>query len=359
VHWLWLALPGIFLAVSAYLLWWHIHIFRTYIPYVVRIFLEPPLFIVPFGKPIADAEEVTFPSTDKLTLHGCYLRARGQRRGLILFGLEYGTNRWSCQAYCEFLREQGYDIFTFEMRGQGDSPAHEGYQPLQWVTEFEVQDFQAALAYLKGRCDADPRGIGFFGLSKGAGAGLVAAATDSYVRCLVTDGMFGTYATMLPYMRKWIFIYAESHRLARWVPTWYYRHAANVALKKISAERKCRFPRLGKALPRLAPRPLLMIHGGADNYIKPEMAQSLFELAREPKELWVVEGAKHNQAMNQATDEYQRRLLAFFDQHLAAAAPPNGVLEPQTQELPELGLVPTVPVGTQSGRSASRLGPAS
>ncbi|MBI3406852.1 MAG: alpha/beta fold hydrolase [Planctomycetes bacterium] len=329
MHWLWFALPGVFLLFSAYLLWWHIHIFRTYLPFVGRIFQEQPLFIVPFGKPIPDAEEIKFPTTDNLTLQGCYIRARGERKGVILFGLEFRTNRWSCQSYCDFLREAGYDVFSFEMRGQGDSPSHEGYEPLQWVTEFEVRDFESALAYLKGRGDADPNGVGFFGLSKGAGAGMIAASADPYVRCLVTDGMFGTYSTMLPYMRKWIVIYSKNPRLAAMLPTWYYHHAANVALRGICAERGCRFPRLSKALPRVAPRPILMIHGGADNYIKPEMAKKLFETAGAPKDLWIVEGAKHNQAINQAAGEYQRRVLGFFEKHLThgnGAESGNGVL---------------------------------
>jgi fermentation-respiration switch protein FrsA (DUF1100 family) len=64
-----------------------------------------------------------------------------------------------------------------------------------------------------------------------------------------------------------------------------------------------------------------MIHGGADTYIKPVMARALFAYARPPKELWVVEGAKHNQAPNAAGDEYRRRVLAFFDRHLAGATP--------------------------------------
>ena len=58
---------------------------------------------------------------------------------MILFGLEFGSNRWSCVPYCEFLREAGYDVFTFEPRDQGDSPAQPGYEPLQWVTDFEVE----------------------------------------------------------------------------------------------------------------------------------------------------------------------------------------------------------------------------
>ena len=38
----------------------------------------------------------------------------------------------------EFLREAGYDIFTFEMRGQGDSTKPTDYEPLQWVTNLDM-----------------------------------------------------------------------------------------------------------------------------------------------------------------------------------------------------------------------------
>ena len=79
---------------------------------------------------------------------------------------------------------------------------------------------------------------------------------------------------------------------------------------------------------KLAPRPLLMIHGGADNYIKPDMARALFELARAPKDFWLVASAKHNQSFQVAADEYKSRVLAFFDQHLGGIPHPwaNGTL---------------------------------
>jgi pimeloyl-ACP methyl ester carboxylesterase len=169
---------------------------------------------------------------------------------------------------------------------------------------------------MKARPDADPRGIGFFGISKGGSAGLFVAAEDPYVRCFVTDGIFAAHTTMVPYMKRWIHIYTHRAWVANLLPHWYYSYAANYSLRKISEERGCDFPSLERMMRRLAPRPLLMIHGGGDNYIKPEMARALFERAREPKELWLVDKAKHNQALDVAGDEYRRRVLAFFNKHL-------------------------------------------
>ena len=292
-----------------------------YLDFLVRIFQEKPLFIVPRGQPDAEAEDLRFPTSDGLTLAGCYFKAKGPRRGVVLFGLEFGSNRWACIQYCDHLREAGYDVFTFEPRNQGDSDKLPAYEPLQWVTEYEIEDTRAAIRYLRGRADADPNGIGFFGISKGAGAGLFVAAEDSYIRCCVTDGVFATYTVLVPYMRQWFRIYNNRYWVQGLLPSWYYGSLGLAGLRRIEKQRQCRFPHLENYVPRIAPRPVLMIHGGGDTYIRPEMAEALFEKAGQPRELWVVPGAKHNQALQLANGEYQDRVRAFFDRHLTSATP--------------------------------------
>jgi uncharacterized protein len=321
VVWLWLGL-GVFLsiplAVVAFLVWLYFNLMGQHLQFLVRCFLQKPLFIIPRGQPVPEAEDVSLPTEDGLTLRGCYLRTQQRHRlGVILFGLEYGSSRWACVPYCQALLDHGFDIFSFEPRGQGESDSQPGYEPLQWVTDYEVRDFRAALAYLKGRPDADPKGIGFFGISKGGSAGLIVAADDPSVRCFVTDGIFATYSTMVPYLQKWIAIVSTRYRLQRALPAWYYGLFAYAGMREVYRQHGWRFPSLERALPKLAPRPLLMIQGEADTYIKPTMALALFAKARPPKELWVVRDAKHNQALAVAGDEYQQRVLDFFCRHLA------------------------------------------
>ena len=48
-------------------------------------------------------------------------------------------------------------MFAYEPRNQGKSESIPGYEPLQWIANYEVEDARAALAYLKGRPDKDPR----------------------------------------------------------------------------------------------------------------------------------------------------------------------------------------------------------
>jgi pimeloyl-ACP methyl ester carboxylesterase len=299
-----------------------------FLDFVIRVFEEKPLFIVPRGEPVADAEDVRFPTTNGLTLCGCYLRTcQPRRQGVILFGLEFGSNRWAAVPYCQFLLDNGFDVFAFESRGQGESNQQPGYEPIQWVTGHEVDDCKAALAYLRGRTDADPRGVGFFGMSKGGSAGLLAAADDPLVRCFVTDGIFSTRGTMVPFMRRWVTIVSNRYRLQALLPILLYRLIAEAGLRRLCRERGLSFPALEKALPKLTPRPLLMIHGQADSYIWPEMAEALFDRARAPKQFWLVNGAKHNQALQVAGEEYRCRVLAFFQAHLAEAPAPDSVPE--------------------------------
>lgn len=321
MSWLWIGLSVLLGMVALLIVGWtsfFYYIKWSFFEKLLRIFQEKPLFIIPRGKPVDDAEDITLHTPDGLKLIGCYLKTRQPRRkGVILFGLEFGSNRWACVPYCEFLRDAGFDIFTFEYRNQGDSDYLKGYDPLQWVTSYEVEDFRAALDYLKSRPDADPRGVGLFGISKGAGAGVLASVKDDYVRCFVTDGMFATHTTMVPYMRKWIAIYSTRIRIQRIIPTWYYAWFAHLGLRQIEKDRHCHFPHLERNIQRLSPRPLLMIHGGGDTYIKPEMARALFDRAGQPKEFWLVDKAKHNQSFHLAHEEYKKRVLEFFLTHLA------------------------------------------
>ena len=60
----------------------------------------------------------------------------------------------------------------------------------------------------------------------------------------------------------------------------------------------------------LSPIPLLFIHGDADTIVPLHHSQRLYELAGFPKDLWVVPGAGHIQAMKDK--EVRRRLKQYL-----------------------------------------------
>ncbi len=294
--------------------YWYVRLFH--LDSLQRIFVEKPLFIIPRGEFDPAAEEIRLPIADGMNLQGVYFKAHsGPRKGVILFGIEYGADRWSCRSYCDPLLDAGFDVFAYEPRNQGKSDAIPNYEPLQWITSSEVADARSALAYLKSRADADPKGVGFFGVSKGANAGLALMSEDASIRCGATDGAFGLLSVMLPYMRHWIGIYNRRYLVHGLMPAWFYAHMARVGMRRVERERRVRFFHLEDRARRIR-QPLLMIHGEADSYIKVVMARAIFDRATGPKEFWAVPGARHNQSVGLAGDEYARRVVAFFEANL-------------------------------------------
>jgi pimeloyl-ACP methyl ester carboxylesterase len=307
-----------------------IYLAVRYVPVINRIFHEQPLFFPLRVTPKEKGELVEFTSEDGLKLAGSYFKARTDgRAGVIVFCHEFLSNRWSCQAYVDSLRDLGFDIFSFDFRNHGNSGKAEGYKPIQWLTDHEVKDLRAALAYLRTRPDRDPAGFGLFGVSRGGNTALVVAAEQPDVWGVVTDGAFPTRGTMYTYIMKWAEIYITVPALRKAIPKFCYHYVSWMARQSSQRQLKCKFPNVEKAVSRLSPRPWLAIHGEKDTYIGPGIARDLVERARQPKDLWIVAGAKHNRCREREPEAYAARLLDFVDRF----APRRLVINPSSDEL--------------------------
>ena len=60
--------------------------------------------------------------------------------------------------------------------------------------------------------------------------------------------------------------------------------------------------------------PLLIIHGSDDEIIPVEMGRRLYAAAREPKELYIIPGAHHNDTYVVGGQDYFERLKSFINQ---------------------------------------------
>lgn len=314
-----------------------IHVAIRYSPIVGRILTESPLFLPLRVAPVVnDGETVTFPTKDGLKLAGTYFTARTPTRlGVLVFCHEYLSDRWSYRPYTDYLRDLGFDIFTFDFRNHGQSEKDPEYKPLQWVTNHETADLQAALNYLRSRPDHDSAGFGLYGISRGGGTALATAAANPDVWGVITDGAFATRGTMLAYILRWAEIYVGSPFLWKRMPLWVFYYVGWTGRLKAQRMLRCRFPDVERAVARLSPRPWLMIHGAKDAYIGPEIARQLFAEAREPKEMWIVPGAKHNRCREVQPEAYAERITTF----LGRVAP--------RRALPKEALVAAVPVALE------------
>jgi pimeloyl-ACP methyl ester carboxylesterase len=289
-----------------------------YTPIIGRIFEEKPMFLPLRLAPGEEGEEVRFTTADGMTLAGTYLPRRSQgRAGLMVFCHEFLSDRWSYRPYADSLRDRGFDLFTFDFRNHGASASHPDYRPLQWVSDHEVNDLDAALAYLRARPDHDRAGFGLFGISRGGGTALVVGSRASDVWGVITDGAFPTRGTMLAYILRWAQIFVTSRViyaiLRDFAPNKVFSMLSWIARLRAQRRLRCRFPDIERAASRLSPRPWLMIHGAKDAYIGPEIAEKLFSEAKEPKESWIVAKAKHNRCREVEPEAYSARVSAFLE----------------------------------------------
>ena len=76
-------------------------------------------------------------------------------------------------------------------------------------------------------------------------------------------------------------------------------------------------PSLVDLVPRIAPRPLLLIGAGNDNGGE-DLQPHYLAAAKQPKAFWTIPEATHTGGYAARPDDYVRRVTAFFDAALNA-----------------------------------------
>jgi hypothetical protein len=74
-------------------------------------------------------------------------------------------------------------------------------------------------------------------------------------------------------------------------------------------------PSLTDLIPRIAPRPLLLIYAGHGTGGE-ELSPTYFRAARQPKSLWKIPEARHLGGLEARPVAYESRVVGFFDRAL-------------------------------------------
>jgi fermentation-respiration switch protein FrsA (DUF1100 family) len=243
-------------------------------------------------------EPVAFTSLgDGLALRGWYLPATGQRAVVLVHGID--GNRWDTfhhqDQLAALLVHAGYDVLTFDLRGSGESGGDR--LGLGWL---ERQDVAGAVQYVRMRGVAPGR-IGLWGQSFGASAVLLAAPELASVGAVISDAAFADVRPLLDGE-----IHTRTGLPSVFTPglSLFAKALYGLDLSTIPPER---------AVPRIAPRPILFIHGAADPRIPVDHAYRLKAAARgAADELWVVPGAGHVLSFDAQPAAYATNVLAFY-----------------------------------------------
>ncbi|HXV56978.1 MAG TPA: alpha/beta fold hydrolase [Gaiellaceae bacterium] len=236
-------------------------------------------------------EEVTITTEDGLDLAGWYVPSENGAAVIVFPG------RTSRVPHARLLADAGYGVLMVDMRGQGESEGDPNL--LGWDSP---KDLAAAIDFLRARPDVEEGRIGGIGFSVGGEQMIQAAAENEALRAVVSEGAGerSWRETSLQPNGGWPGI-AE-------VAVW------NAVVAVISGDAPP--PSLEDLVAEISPRPLFLIHArhgqGGEN-----LNPVYFEAAGEPKELWEITTGGHTEGLASEGEEYERRVLGFFDDALA------------------------------------------
>lgn len=241
-------------------------------------------------------EDVALSTPDGLRLAAWYVPAEAPTDRAVLLLHGHTASRAQVLPQARLLRD--YNCLLLDFRNQGDSePACSGLGVL------ETADVRTALDWLVARGQAR---IGALGISMGGAALLREAAGDARVCGVVVDGTYARLRAVVT-QRARVRGYPLPELLARAVVLEAGRRTGR-RLEALEPE---------AAIARLAPRPVLIIQGTADETCPPGQAMCLYAAAGEPKALYWVPGAAHTENMVRGGAEYAQRVRAFFAACLA------------------------------------------
>lgn len=245
-------------------------------------------------------ESLTLTAADGVRLGAWVVLPSGTPRGVVMVQHGYGTCRADPLPFISLACRGGYAAVSVDFRGHGESGGRCTFG------REERLDVLAALGAIRAHPALQGLPVAYLGISLGAAVGILTAASEPAIRAVIADSSYARLGPMVSRYQRLGYHLPEAP--FGWVTGVCLAVALRTPLASLDPVR---------AVGRLSPRPLLVIHGEGDASIPASHARDLYQAAGGPKELWVVPGAAHVASIYQADLEYPQRVLAFLAKHLA------------------------------------------
>jgi uncharacterized protein len=237
----------------------------------------------------ATFEEVSFTTSDGLQLQGWYVPSKNGAAVISFPG------RKGPQKPARLLAGHGYGVLLFDRRGEGESEGDPN--TLGWAGN---RDVKAAIAFLQARPDVDGDRIGALGLSVGGEVLLQTAAETDELNAVVSEG------AGMRSVREAVHLSGTDKIVA--TPVFAIVTAGTAVFASDLP------PRGLTDLSAEITQPVLFIHAtpgqGGET-----LTEKYYDAAKGPKEYWAAPGG-HTGAIDAAPEEYERRVVGFFDRTL-------------------------------------------
>jgi uncharacterized protein len=234
-------------------------------------------------------QEISFTTPDGLQLEGWYVPSKNGAAVISFPG------RRGPQKPAKLLARHGYGALLFDRRGEGESEGDPNL--LGWEG---TRDIEGAIAFLKARPEVDDARIGGLGLSVGGEMMLQEAAENDELKAVVSEGAGVRSA------REAVHMDGAEKVMGSW--------AFGLVTVGSAVWTSNLPPRSLTDLSGEITQPALFIHAtpgqGGETLTK-----RYYEAAKGPKKYWAAPGG-HTGAIDAAPDEYERRVVRFFDRSL-------------------------------------------
>lgn len=242
----------------------------------LMFFPQPPPVTTPatVGRPY---EDVVIP-VGKGHIHGWWLPAADPRAKTALIFHGNASNVESSFQKNQPLLAAGLAALIIDYRGYGLSSG-------PFPNEARVyEDATAAWEYLTQGRQIPPGSIVIWGDSIGGAIAIELARHQPHAAGLVVQASFTSMGDMMDYAGY-----------GQWLPKWLLNQRFD-SLPKVATLRL----------------PTLFIHGEGDRTVPATMSQRLYAATPEPKTLWLVPGAAHNDIATVAGAAYEQKLTAWL-----------------------------------------------
>ncbi len=207
---------------------------------------------------------------------------KGGLGGVVLYLHGNGLNVGANVEHANRFHRLGLSVFLIDYRGYGKSQG-------EFPTESQVyEDAQLAWDYLVKQRGINPKQIYIYGHSLGGAIAIDLAVRHAEAAGLIVEGSFTSARAMVDFQSGVYWMFPIDLLLTQ------------------------RFDSIAK-VDRLQ-MPVLFIHGTADTIVPVEMSKKLFVVAPEPKQLYIVPDAGHNNLAEFAGGEYLQRISQFVKQ---------------------------------------------
>ena len=249
-------------------------------------------------KTAADVEyrDLIIERQDRAKLWAWFVAGKNQTPIILLHGL--GGDRRQMLPYMKFLHTAGFPVLMIDSINSGQSDNLGTGAGYGWSERADVLASEAELRSMHFER------IGALGVSQGGAEAILAQSERPGLAAIVSDSAYSNLGALL----RGIPSIAMMNPLFARTVLWATQMGLGRSVERISPAEAAKSLRC----------PLMVIQGGADKLVTVADAKAIFAAAAEPKELWIVDNAKHAEALFLEPQEYADRVGEFFKAHLSS-----------------------------------------